>query len=189
MRISICIPVYNAQKTIEELVSAVELELHDYELEFVLVNDGSKDKSELVCDLLALKNERVRFISLRRNFGEHNAVMCALNHMTGDVAVIIDDDFQNPPEEIIYLVREIEKGFDVVYSFYADKKHNLFRNMGSQFNDRVASWLLNKPRNLYLSSFKAIRREICDEIIKYKGPFPYVDGYSGPRFLDSGLSC
>ncbi|MEI8033286.1 MAG: glycosyltransferase family 2 protein [Chlorobiaceae bacterium] len=176
MKISICIPVYNAQETIEELVSTVEKELQDYELEFVLVNDGSKDKSESVCDFLALKNERVRFISLRRNYGEHNAVMCALNHMTGDVAVIIDDDFQNPPEEIIHLVREIEKGFDVVYSFYAEKKHNLFRNLGSQFNDQVASWLLNKPRNLYLSSFKAIRREIVEEIIKYKGPFPYVDG-------------
>jgi polyisoprenyl-phosphate glycosyltransferase len=176
MKISICIPVYNGALSISRLVASVEKELAAYDLEFVLVNDGSKDDSEAVCTAIARENPRVRFISLRRNFGEHNAVMCALNHMTGDCAVIIDDDFQNPPEEIIHLVRELEKGFDVVYTRYQEKKHTLFRNLGSWFNNLTATWLLNKPKNLYLSSFKAIRREVVDEIIQYLGPFPYIDG-------------
>lgn len=176
MKISICIPVYNAEATIESLVASIEQELAGYELELVLVNDASKDKSEVICEKLALRNDRVKFISLRRNYGEHNAVMCALNHITGDCAVIIDDDFQNPPIEIIALVKEVQGGFDVVYSFYAEKKHNLFRNIGSRFNDVIASWLLNKPKNLYLSSFKAIHRDVVEEIIKYQGPFPYIDG-------------
>lgn len=176
MKISICIPVYNSESTIERLVFSVEHELPTHDLEFVLVNDGSKDKSEEVCTALAKCNPRVRFISLRRNFGEHNAVMCALNHISGDCAVIIDDDFQNPPAEIVHLIDELNKGYDVVYSCYEKKKDAVLRNLGSQFNDVIATWLLSKPRNLYLSSFKAVRKEIVEEIIKYQGPFPYVDG-------------
>jgi len=176
MKISICIPVYNGAATIERLVDTVERELSGYALEFVLVNDASRDDSEAVCERMALARDNLRFISLRKNFGEHNAVMCALNHVTGDCAVIIDDDFQNPPEEIMRLVQELEKGFDVVYSRFEEKQHSTFRNLGSKFNDLTATWLLEKPKNLYLSSFKAIRREVVDEIVKYQGPFPYVDG-------------
>ena len=176
MKISICIPVYNSESTIERLVFAIEHELPTHDLEFVLVNDASMDKSEGVCTALAVRNPSVRFISLRRNFGEHNAVMCALNHITGDCAVIIDDDFQNPPSEIIHLISELNKGYDVVYSQFDKKEHNRLRNLGSNFNDIIATWLLNKPKNLYLSSFKAMRRDLVEEIIKYQGPFPYVDG-------------
>jgi polyisoprenyl-phosphate glycosyltransferase len=176
MKVTICIPVYNSENSIQRLVASIERELSGYDLEFVLVNDGSKDHSEDVCTVLAEKNSRIKFISLRRNFGEHNAVMCGLNYMTGDYAVIIDDDFQNPPSEIVKLVNELEKGFDVVYSKYKKKKHNIFRNLTSRFNDLISTWLLHKPKSLYLSSFKAIRREVVEDMIKYKGPFPYVDG-------------
>ena len=176
MKISIVIPVYNGSKTIENLVEQVKHELVQYELEVILVNDGSPDNSEAVCRSLAKTNKEVKFISLRKNFGEHNAVMCGLNYVQGDCAVIIDDDFQNPPSEIIKLANGIKEGYDVVYSKYSSKKHNLFRNFGSALNNKVANWLLNKPKDLYLSSFKAIRKEVVDEIILYKGPFPYIDG-------------
>ena len=176
MKISICIPVYNSESTIFRLVSSVEQSLSGHDLEFVLVNDGSKDNSESICEDLARTRQNVQLISLRRNFGEHNAVLCALNHISGDCAVIIDDDFQNPPEEIIHLVTELELGFDVVYAQYPEKKHAPWRNLGSRFNGITATWLLNKPRELYLCSFKAIRREVVNEIIKYEGPYPYIDG-------------
>jgi undecaprenyl-phosphate 4-deoxy-4-formamido-L-arabinose transferase len=178
MKLSICIPVYYGAETIGRLVAHVEKELQEsgYDLEFVLVNDGSKDATDQVCTNLADERPNLTYVCLRRNFGEHNAVMCALNHCTGDFAVIIDDDFQNPPSEIIKLVREAEKGFDVVYSKYEVKKHHPFRNLGSAFNDRFATWLIRKPADLYLSSFKLIRREVINEIVKYVGPFPYIDG-------------
>ena len=176
MKLSICIPVFNSETTIEKIVREIEMELSSYELEFILVNDGSTDKTESVCLRLTQQQACIRFLSLARNFGEHNAVMCALNHCTGDVAIIIDDDFQNPPSEIIKLVNEIKNGKDVVYSEYKKKRHSLVRNLGSRFNNKVATWLLDKPTDLYLSSFKAIRRNVINEIIKYKGPFPYVDG-------------
>jgi undecaprenyl-phosphate 4-deoxy-4-formamido-L-arabinose transferase len=176
MKISIVIPVYNASQTIESLVQKVSEALQAFNFEIILVNDGSVDNSEAICEAIAQSNSKVIFISLRKNYGEHNAVMCGLNEASGDYAVIIDDDFQNPPSEITKLVDEACKGYDVVFSRYTNKKHNFLRNLGSSFNDRMATILLDKPKGLYLSSFKAISKEIVREIIKYKGPFPYVDG-------------
>ncbi|MEX2113059.1 MAG: glycosyltransferase family 2 protein [Pirellulales bacterium] len=176
-RVSIVIPVYRGERTIEPLVR----ELHDtlavrYRLEIVLVNDGSPDRSAAVCRALAEELACVRFLNLSRNFGEHNAVMAGLNHATGDYVVIMDDDFQNPPSEVPKLVETIRQGYDVVYSYYAVKRHHPLRNLASRFNDRVAALLLEKPRNLYLSSFKAINRFVVDELVKYDGPYPYIDG-------------
>jgi undecaprenyl-phosphate 4-deoxy-4-formamido-L-arabinose transferase len=177
MKISICIPVYNGSKTVKDLVEKTRTELTGYEPEFILVNDASRDNSDEVCTAIAESSKDVKYICLRRNYGEHNAVMCALNYSTGDYAVIIDDDFQNPPSEIKKLIAEACKGdYDVVYARYAKKQHSLFRNLGSKFNDVMATRLLDKPKDLYLCSFKLIKKEVVKEIIKYTGPFPYIDG-------------
>ena len=131
MKLSVCIPVYNGARTIGALVERVIRVSTGRDLEIVLVNDGSRDSSEEVCNSLAERLAPVTAITLRRNFGEHNAVMCALAASTGDYAAIIDDDFQNPPEEIGKLLDEALKGYDVVYSKYRLKKHSMFRNLGS----------------------------------------------------------
>jgi polyisoprenyl-phosphate glycosyltransferase len=177
MKLSICIPVYNGALTISALVDECigELSPH-YALEFVLVNDYSQDNSDAVCKALAARHPFVKYISLRKNFGEHNAVMCAFHYASGDFAVVIDDDFQNPPGEIRTLVEEARKGYDVVYSRYVEKRHSALRNLGSRFNNLIANWLLEKPAELYLSSFKVIKAEIVKRLIRYQGPSPYVDG-------------
>jgi len=176
IKLSIVIPVYNGANTIGDLVSELTRELAAYRTEIVLVNDGSKDDSESVCRAIALRNHNVVFISLRKNFGEHNAVICGLGRATGDYAIIIDDDFQNPPDQIHKLIGEIRKGYDVVYAQYVKKAQGWHRNLGSWLNDRVATFLLNKPRDLYLCSFKIIAKNVVREIVKYAGPFPYIDG-------------
>jgi len=177
LKLSIVIPVYNGASSIEPLVERLheELKAH-YELETVLVNDYSPDNSAEVCAALAERHGWVRFIHLARNFGEHNAVMAGLNYCTGDCAVIMDDDFQNPPTEVVKLVEKLQEGYDVAYSYYETKQHHLFRNLGSYFNNAVASVMIKKPWGLYLSSFKAINRFTIDEVIKYQGPYPYIDG-------------
>lgn len=177
MKLSVIIPVYNSEKTIRPLVEKLQATLSAISFEIVMVNDGSRDRSELVCRQLCEAYSNVRFISLRRNYGEFNAVMCGLNWAFGSYCVMIDDDFQNPPEEILKLVETAEAGsYDVVYTYYAKKQHSLGRNLGSRFVNWLTSYLLNKPKDLYLSSFKLIRQEVVQEIIKYHGPYPYIDG-------------
>lgn len=177
--VSIVIPVYNAEESIANLAEELIAELcQEYTLEIVLVNDRSKDASEPICIGLFRKYPAIiRFFSLAKNVGEHNAVMAGLNHISGDYAVIMDDDFQNPIREVKKLIDyAVQSEYDVVYTYYEKKEHSLFRNLGSLFNDRVANVMLGKPKDLYLSSFKIIRKSLVDEIIKYDLPFPYIDG-------------
>lgn len=177
MKLSVIIPVYNSEKTIRPLIEKLQATLSEISFEIVMVNDGSRDRSEAVCRELSNTYSNVRFISLRRNYGEFNAVMCGLNWAYGSYCVMIDDDFQNPPEEILKLVETAESGdYDVVYTYYAKKQHSVGRNLGSRFVNWLTSYLLNKPKDLYLSSFKLIRQEVVQEIIKYHGPYPYIDG-------------
>lgn len=179
LRLSVVVPVYNGARTIGPLVERLFEHLAGtYALEVVLVNDCSPaDDSAGVCRAIATERApAVRFVDLAKNFGEHNAVMAGLNHCTGDAAVIMDDDFQNPPGEVTKLVDKLCEGHDVVFASYAKKEHHWFRNLGSRFNNAVASVMLKKPRDLYLSSFKAINRFTIDEVTRYRGPFPYLDG-------------
>jgi len=178
MKISIIIPVYQGERTIGLLVDQLVAKMGSNALEIVLVNDGSKDNSHQACAEAFNRHKGiVKYIRLSRNFGEHNAVLAGLGHSKGDYAVIIDDDFQNPIEEVPKLVDCALKGnYDVVYGEYETKCHSLFRNLGSKFNDKVACFLLGKPRDLYLSSFKCLNRFLINEVIKYRGPYPYIDG-------------
>jgi glycosyltransferase involved in cell wall biosynthesis len=176
MVLSVIIPVYKGAKTITRLVVDLNEKLAHLPFEIILVNDGSPDHSEEVCTNLASQHHHITFISLRKNFGEFNAVMCGLNHAKGSYSVIIDDDFQNPPSEIMKLLSKAqEHNYDVVYSFYPEKKHSIFRNLGSFLVNKMTTYLFNKPDNLYLSSFKLLKREIVREICQYKGPYPYID--------------
>lgn len=126
MLLSVVIPVYHGEISITKLVETVQEQLNTSLFEIILVNDGSKDASEQICIGLSERYNNVSFLSLRKNFGEFNAVMCGLNHAKGEYAVIIDDDFQNPPSEIIKLLETAQKGnFDVVYSQYDEKNTTL----------------------------------------------------------------
>jgi glycosyltransferase involved in cell wall biosynthesis len=177
--ISIVIPVFNSENTIEELVNRLVDQLkNDYVFEIVLVNDYSDDNSENVCIELYQKYPKIlKLYGLAKNVGEHNAVMAGLNNVSGDWVIIMDDDFQNPVNEVLGLIKySIGNHFDVVYTWYKDKKHSFFRNFGSKFNNKVANVMLNKPDKLYLSSFKIIHTSIVKEIIKYDLPYPYIDG-------------
>jgi len=178
-KLSIVIPVYNAANTIGDLVGRLidSLGLGN-NLQIILVNDGSKDNSHQIClDLVSKYPQNLVYLNLARNFGEHNAVIAGLNYAQGDYTVIMDDDFQNPPEEVSKLVTEaIEKQYDIVYTYYDKKQDSWLRNLGSGFNDWVANFMLQKPKGLYLSSFKCFSKLIVQEIINYKGPYPYIDG-------------
>jgi undecaprenyl-phosphate 4-deoxy-4-formamido-L-arabinose transferase len=119
----------------------------------------------------------ITLVDLSRNYGEHNAVMAGLRHARGAHVITMDDDLQNPPEEVERLLAYAQRtGCDVVYTYYDEKQHSFWRNLGSRFTNWVAGFVLDKPKGFYLSSFRCINAFVVHEITRYKGPFPYVDG-------------
>ena len=178
--ISIIIPVFNSAKTISILVDDIIKTLgENYKFEVILVNDSSRDNSEEKCKELVAKYSNITLFSLSKNVGEHNAIMAGLNKCSGEYAVTMSDDLQHSvsalQELIKYGIKE-KDNFDVVYTYYNKKKYGFFKNIGSKFNNIVASFLLTKPKHLYLSSFKFINRFLITEIIKHQSPFTYIDG-------------
>ncbi len=176
-KVSIVIPVHNAEGTIGDLGRRLVALLGGaHELQLVLVNDGSTDGSDAACR--ALVDELpglVTYLRLARNFGEHSAVMAGLGAARGDQVVVMDDDFQNPPEEVPRLLAALSEGVDVVYAQYARHRESLWRTLGSYLNGSMARVVLAKPANLYLASFKAMNRFLVDELVACKTPHPYGD--------------
>ncbi|UYN96252.1 MAG: glycosyltransferase family 2 protein [Enhydrobacter sp.] len=177
--LSIVVPVYNGAATVGELVGALRALELEGGLEIVLVVDGSPDNSLDVCKRLAAEpGAPVIVLSLSRNYGEHNAVMAGLARARGNYTISMDDDLQNPPDEVKRLFEYArDGGYDVVYTYYDEKKHAAWRNLGSRFTNWCADHLIDKPKGLYLSSFRCVSAFVREHIVaSYEGPYPYVDG-------------
>src|SRR5271168_4881228 len=178
LALTIVIPVYNGATSVGELVAALEEITIEGGHEIVLVNDGSRDESLAVCrDLVERARVPITLVNLSRNYGEHNAVMAGLRHAKGAHVITMDDDLQNPPEEVERLLAFAQDSrCDVIYTYYDEKQHAAWRNLGSQFTNWIAGFVLDKPKGFYLSSFRCMSAFVVREITRYEGPFPYVDG-------------
>ena len=178
--VSILIPVYKNDGGLDELVKRIGTSMANSayagNFELILVDDCSPDNSWEVIQRLAKEHAFVQGATLSRNFGQHNAIMAGLNLVSGQYVVLMDDDLQHPPEAIPNMVQELVAGADVCYTRYANRQHAAWKIAGSRFNDLMASWLLSKPKGLYLSSFKALKRGMVDQIRSHEGPFAYLDG-------------
>ena len=178
-RISFVIPCYRSALTIEKVVKEIEATmpyLPEYDYEIVLVNDSSPDDTFEVISKIALENEKVLAINLARNFGQHAALMAGFRHTTGDIVVALDDDGQTPADEVGKLIEKLEEGYDVCYAKYDHKKHSVFRNFGSKVNERMTRVMLGKSKELYISSYFAVKRFILNDMLRYENCYPYVIG-------------
>jgi len=146
----------------------------DYEV--ILVNDYSPDRSWDVITSLAQQDPHIVAVDLRRNFGQDNAILTGMRLARGEFLVIMDDDLQHHPKYIPRLVQKVEDGYDVVYADFKRKRQKRWKNIGSWINGRIAEVLINKPRNVYLSPYKIIRRDVARLVCNYDGPWPYIDG-------------
>jgi polyisoprenyl-phosphate glycosyltransferase len=174
--ISIIIPIYNSQENILELGRQIFEALPDVNFNIVFVNDGSTDDSWKVVSELCGSKDNIIGINLRKNSGQDNAIMAGLSQADGNYIVIMDDDLQHSPYDIKKLHEKCQEGFDVCFAFFPRKKQKFWKNAGSWLNGKIAVILLEKPRHIYLSPFLVIRKEIVKEILKYKGPYPYLQG-------------
>jgi polyisoprenyl-phosphate glycosyltransferase len=177
-KISVIIPVYNSADCLSELIKRLVdvLDKEKKEYEIVLINDYSKDNSWKKITQCCKENNRVLAINFRKNFGQDNAIMAGLKYSSGKSVIIMDDDLQHDPKDIPSLLEKLNKGSDVVYANFISKKQSLIKNFGSWFNGIIANIIINKPKEIYLSPFKAINRSIVKEILNYDGPYPYIDG-------------
>ena len=178
-KVSFVIPCYRSALTIGKVVKEIQdtmKGLAKYSYEIILVNDCSPDDTFEVISALCNENENICGVDLAKNFGQHGALMAGFHQVTGDILVCLDDDGQPPADEVGKLLEEIENGQDVVYASYDHKKHSLFRNFGSWMNEKMAQFLLGKPKELFVSSYLAARRFIVDEMLRYENAYPYVIG-------------
>ena len=178
-KISFVIPCYHSAQTVGNVVRDIVdtvLVRSEFQYEIILVNDNPPDDTWRVICEMCRNNPNIHGICFTKNFGQHAALMAGYRKVTGDIVVSLDDDGQNPPQEMFKLIDALNEKTDLVYAKYIQKKRSLFRNFGSKVNDWMVQWLLNKPKELYLASYYAAKRFIIDEMVKCENPFPYIDG-------------
>lgn len=177
VEISVVAPVYNSEDCLEELSRQVADALCGRAYELILVDDQSADGSWSVIRRIGEGNPNVIGIRLRKNAGQDNAILCGLRRVRGAFAVIMDDDLQHSPYDIPALVQACaDRSWDVCYARFSVRRHAWWKNAGSWLNGKLAQVVIKKPKALYLSPFKVMRREIAEEVVKYTGAYPYVDG-------------
>jgi glycosyltransferase involved in cell wall biosynthesis len=175
---TVVIPVYNSATIISVTVSRVRdfFLTQGLSFEIILVNDGSWDNSWDVIAELARAIPNVVAINLLKNYGQHNANLCGFREAKGDFVITMDDDLQNPPEEIGKLIEVAQRDYDLVIGRFESKKHSLVRRLGS----RAVGWLnrtvFEVKDNLILSNFRIIRRDVIDRVCRDQSVVPYIPG-------------
>lgn len=176
--LSIVVPVYNSEQTLPRLYERIVrvMEGLGTRFEIVFVEDCGTDRSWQVLREIAGRDERVRAIQLLRNYGQASATMCGLRYSVGRIGVTIDDDLQNPPEEIPALVRMLDNNpdLDVVIGIPREKQHAFWRNLGSETVNWINSLAIKKERSLKLSGFRAMRRIVVERLVELNVPQPAI---------------
>ncbi len=179
-KVSFIIPCYRSEKTlgsvVEEISTTMDKMADRYDYDIFLINDSSPDGTAGVIKKLCEENDRIRGISFARNFGQHAALMAGFRYSDGDICVALDDDGQTPANQVDRLLDAIENGADAVYAKYDHKKHSGFRNFGSRVNDVMLRIMLSKPKELFVSSYFAVKRFVVEDMIRYENSYPYVIG-------------
>lgn len=176
---SFVIPCYGSEHTIQYVVKEIfdvisKCGIGDYEI--VLVNDCSPDNVWDIIKSLSIENDKIRGISLARNFGQHSALMAGYSICTGDYIVSLDDDGQTPLDELNKLIDKMEDGYDVVYAFYEEIKQKRYRRMGTWVATKMTEIMIGTPKGIRGSSFFIMRGFIKDEMLKYQNAYPYLVG-------------
>ncbi len=174
--LSIVIPVYNSGASLEELIKRIEsviMRFKKYEL--ILVNDGSVDDSWDMIKRIAGRYEWVIGINLARNYGQHNSLLCGIREAHNKFIVTMDDDLQQPPEEIPALLQKLTEGYQVVYGSPQKVQQTFWRSLASRFLRFVLSTFLGRAIARDVSPFRAFRTTLRDEFSRFNNPAVSID--------------
>jgi len=177
--LSIVVPVYNSSGSLEILTRRIASALGGLQYEVVLVNDGSSDDSWRRIADAARSDPRVRGIDLARNYGQHNALLAGIRAARGETIVTIDDDLQNPPEEIPKLLAKLKDGNDVVYGTATERQHGLLRALGTRLTKWSLKVAIGADIATQVSAFRAFRTPLRDAFKDFQGPYVSIDALLG----------
>jgi glycosyltransferase involved in cell wall biosynthesis len=175
--VSVIVPVYNSELSLEVLVTRLYPVLSSLtsDFELILVNDGSLDGSWEVVSRLVTANPWIRGINLMRNYGQHSALLCGIRAATHPFLITMDDDLQNPPEEIPRLLAKLEDGFDVVYGTPAQQQHGNLRNLASTVTKLALQSAMGIDAARKVSAFRAFRLDLRRAFAHYNTAFVSID--------------
>ena len=179
--LSFVIPCYRSELTIksvyDEIIAAMKQKEEEYDYEIIAVNDCSPDNVLSVLREIAAEDPKFIVIDLAKNFGKHGAMMAGYSCVHGDYVVNLDDDCQCPVYDLWKLMKPIiEDGYDCATAKYEKKKEALWKRFGSAVNSKMITYLLGQPKEIEFDNFSVFKRFVCDEIMNYQSPFPYVAG-------------
>jgi len=175
--VSVVVPVYNSAEVLPQLVKELEaiMPVCSSGFELILVNDASPDESWNVITELVEEHSWIHGINLMRNVGQHNALLCGIRSAKYEVVTTIDDDLQNPPEEIPKLLAKLEEGFDVIYGTPEKEQHGFFRDLASRITKLVLQNAMGAEIARNISAFRVFRTSIRQAFEDYRGPFVSID--------------
>ena len=175
--VSAVVPVYNSEASLPDLAAALMQQLSGLSqaFEVLLVNDGSSDRSWEVIRELTKTHRAIRGLDLMQNYGQHNALLCGIRAARYGIVLTLDDDLQNPPEEIPKLLAKLAEGYDVVYGTAEKGQHGFWRNVAAQITKLTLQSALGADTARKVSAFRAFRTQLRDAFTGYQSPFVSVD--------------
>ncbi|WP_251391963.1 glycosyltransferase family 2 protein [Mediterraneibacter agrestimuris] len=178
-RLSFVIPCYCSETmigdVIQRIVRTVSLN-ENYSYEIICINDASKDNTFQVLKECATVDKNIKVLNFSKNYGQHAALMAGFHYVSGDIVICLDDDGQNPPEEMFKLIDKLEEGYDLVSAKYVKENRGFIREVGSKISFAMATYLISKPKDIELNSYYVFRSYILEYITKYQNPYPFVHG-------------
>lgn len=170
--ISAVVPVYRSRAMLFELTERISAVLSSIatQYEIIYVEDCGGDDSWEMIKELSVQNSSVKGVMLSRNYGQHNALLCGIRAAKGDIIVTLDDDLQNPPEEIPKLIAELQRGYDVVYGYPAKETHGFFRDCASRITKFALQDSMGMSVARKVSAFRAFNTRLRDAFNTYQSP-------------------